>query len=153
MIEADRHRGKAYLEELVHHHISGQLKIAPEHSDPGVLSLMGKPGTSSLIDFKKTFTALNKKHGKKQFLTYYFIAAHPGCGTQEMKSLHDFIKKHLKLRPEQVQIFTPTPSTLSTLMYYTGLNPVDRKEVFVEKDPRSKQKQKDMITRSPNQPR
>ena len=79
-------------------------------------------------------------------MTYYFIAAHPGCGEQDMIELKDFTMKELKLNPEQVQVFTPTPSTYSTLMYYTEINPFTNKKIFVEKDLKKKEKQKDRLT-------
>ncbi|MGL4642616.1 MAG: DUF3362 domain-containing protein, partial [Cetobacterium sp.] len=94
------------------------------------------------------FYELNKKHDKKQFLTYYLIAAHPGCNEKDMLDLKRFASSELKISPEQVQIFTPTPSTYSTLMYYTEMNPFNDKKIFVEKDNGKKQKQKDIITQT-----
>ncbi len=142
----DKKYGEAYLKQIVSRHVSGQLKVAPEHSEKKVLDLMGKPGTSSLCKFKKKFDSLSKKENKKQFLTYYFIAAHPGCTIEDMEKLRQFIKKELRLKPEQAQIFTPTPSTYSTLMYYTGKDPFSGKKIFVEKNIKSKEKQKRKIT-------
>ena len=83
--------------------------------------------------------------GKQQFLTYYFIAAHPGCTEKEMKELKVFASEKLKINPEQVQIFTPTPSTYSTLMYYTEKNPWTGEKIFIEKDTKRKQHQKDLV--------
>lgn len=145
LINQDKAYGDVYLKEIVEHHVSGQMKIAPEHSEEKILSLMGKPDKKTLLEFKKRFDDLNKKLGKKQFLTYYMIAAHPGCTEDDMKKLKDFANRELRLSPEQVQIFTPTPSTYSTLMYYTGLNPWTLKPIFVETDMGKKQKQKDMV--------
>jgi uncharacterized radical SAM protein YgiQ len=145
LINEDKEYGQTYLKEIVEHHVSGQMKIAPEHSEEKILSLMGKPDKKTLLDFKKKFDDLNKQLGKKQFLTYYMIAAHPGCTEEDMKKLKDFANRELRLSPEQVQIFTPTPSTYSTLMYYTGLNPWTLKPIFVETDMGKKQKQKDMV--------
>jgi len=145
LINQDKVYGDEYLKEIVEHHVSGQMKIAPEHSEEKILSLMGKPDKNTLLAFKKKFDDLNKQLGKKQFLTYYMIAAHPGCSEEDMKKLKDFANKELRLSPEQVQIFTPTPSTYSTLMYYTGLNPWTLKPIFVETDMGKKQKQKDMV--------
>lgn len=139
--------GKRFLERLVGHHVSGQMKIAPEHSDRRVLGLMGKPDNGTLERFKKLFDGANRKAGKKQFLTYYFIAAHPGCAPEDMKALEKFTQDKLRLRPEQVQIFTPTPSTYSTLMYYTGRDPFTGDEVFVERGAAGKEKQKGAICR------
>jgi len=150
LICEDKKYGHAYLKELVLHHISGQLKIAPEHSCEDVLKRMGKTAQNYLKDFKKLFDDLNKQHGKNQFLTYYFIAAHPGCGIEEMKKLKQFTIKELKLFPEQVQIFTPTPSTYSTLMYYTGHDPNTGENVFVEKEMNKKSAQKEIILFSKN---
>ena len=89
---------------------------------------------------------MNNELGKKQFLTYYLIAAHPGCKDEDMKDLKKYASKELKVNPEQVQIFTPTPSTYSTLMYYTEKDPFTGKKLFVEKDNARKQKQKDIVT-------
>jgi len=107
---------------------------------------MGKPNKQTLLNFKSNFDNLNKKSGKKQFLTYYLIAAHPGSQMDDMNSLKDFANQELRLNPEQVQVFIPTPSTYSTLMYYTEMDPWSRKPIFVEKDQMRKQKQKDIVT-------
>jgi uncharacterized radical SAM protein YgiQ len=149
MILADALCGEAYLREIVNHHVSGQLKVAPEHTENNVLDLMGKPGTEPLLKFKAQFDQLSRQAGKPQFLTYYLIAAHPGCSTQDMLRLKHFTSEKLHISPEQVQIFTPTPSTYSSLMYYTGLDPFSLQPVFVEQDPRRKEHQKDILTRKP----
>jgi uncharacterized radical SAM protein YgiQ len=149
MILGDALCGEAYLDEIVEHHVSGQLKVAPEHSDNNVLDLMGKPGPDSLLKFKEKFDRLSRLAGKPQFLTYYLIAAHPGCSAQDMLRLKHFTSEKLHVNPEQVQIFTPTPSTYASLMYYTELDPFTRRPVFVEKDPRRKEHQKDILTRKP----
>jgi uncharacterized radical SAM protein YgiQ len=146
LIEDDEYYGKEYLKEIVNHHVSGQMKIAPEHSESKVLKYMGKPDKKVLTTFKSNFEDLTKKSGKKQFLTYYMIAAHPGSTQKDMEDLKAFANADLKLNPEQVQVFTPTPSTYSTLMYYTELDPWTRQPIFVEKDPIKKQKQKDVVT-------
>jgi radical SAM superfamily enzyme YgiQ (UPF0313 family) len=88
---------------------------------------------------------MSKHIGKQQFLTYYMIAAHPGCNENDMTAMKNFASSRLRLSPEQVQIFTPTPSTYSTLMYYTQMNPWTREKIFVEKDLQRKQRQKDII--------
>jgi radical SAM superfamily enzyme YgiQ (UPF0313 family) len=142
---ADPSKGREYLTEIVGHHVSGQLKIAPEHSEKDVLDLMGKPGTEDLLAFKRTFEDLSRKAGKKQFLTYYLIAAHPGCRNTHMERLRDFVRHKLGIRPEQIQVFTPTPSTYSTLMYYTGINPFTGKTVFVETSKEGRDRQKKII--------
>lgn len=145
LILDDHAFGEKYLEEIVAHHVSGQMKIAPEHTEDKVLSLMGKQGKDYLREFKNRFYKLNKKLDKKQFLTYYLIAAHPGCSEKDMLDLKIFASEELRISPEQVQIFTPTPSTYSTLMYYTEINPFTNKKIFVEKDNGKKEKQKTII--------
>lgn len=147
LVCADKKHGHAYLEELVGHHISGQMKIAPEHAVQKVLDAMAKANISTLPRFRDTFCTLTRQKNKKQYLTYYFIAAHPGCTESDMKKLKSFIKKHLKLTPEQVQIFTPTPSTYSSLMYCTERNPFTGEKIFVEKGMEGKKRQKDIITK------
>ncbi|ADG92792.1 Radical SAM domain protein [Arcobacter nitrofigilis DSM 7299] len=144
-ISADKKHGYEYLKELVNHHISGQMKVAPEHTSDRVLKLMGKPGKQPLIEFKKMYDRLNKEAGKEQFLTYYLIAAHPGCEEKDMHELKHFTKHELKMNPEQAQVFTPTPGTYSSVMYYTELDPVTREKIFVEKDTKRKEKQKDIV--------
>ncbi|WP_022818923.1 YgiQ family radical SAM protein [Fusobacterium russii] len=145
MILDDNKCGQAYLKELVKDHISGQMKIAPEHTEDKILNLMGKDGKSCLNEFKNRFYKLNDELGKKQFLTYYLIAAHPGCSDKEMLDLKKYASNELRVNPEQVQIFTPTPSTYSTLMYYTEKDPFTNKRLFVEKDNLKKQRQKDIV--------
>lgn len=142
LIEQDKAHGDLYLKEILNHHVSGQMKVAPEHIDDEVLSLMGKPGKDSLIRFKKMF---DKHNPKKQFLTYYLIAAHPGCEERHMHNLKEFASNVLKMNPEQAQIFIPTPSTYSTLMYYTNRHYKTRKLLFVEKEPFKKERQKAIV--------
>ncbi len=146
LIQEDKKYGQHYLKTLVDHHISGQMKVAPEHIEDKVLKYMNKPDKDTLMRFKASFDALNKKSGKKQFLTYYLIAAHPGSELRDMENLKSFANQELRLNPEQVQIFIPTPSTYSALMYYTEMDPWTREKVFVEKDPQRKQRQKDVVT-------
>ena len=143
---ADGEHGKEYLSEIAHYHVSGQLKVAPEHSDGRVLALMSKPAVDSLIRFRNLFNQLSRKFNKRQYLTYYLIAAHPGCNLQDMRALAQFTRKELHLAPEQVQIFTPLPSTWSTVMYYTGIDPFTGEYIFVERDMREKEKQKRALT-------
>ena len=146
LIFADLQHGRKYLKQVVLKHVSGQLKIAPEHTEDEILELMGKPGTKQLIQFKKEFDALTRQSGKNQFLTYYMIAAHPGCTDDNMKNLKRFCNNVLKTSPEQVQIFTPTPSTYSSLMYYTGKNPFNGGKLFTEKNLVKSEKQKQIVT-------
>jgi uncharacterized radical SAM protein YgiQ len=138
-----------YIRELVGHHVSGQLKVAPEHSEPGVLSRMGKRGTASLLQFKEFFDRMSSSLGLEQFLTYYLIAAHPGCTADDMRKLKRFTSEKLKLNPEEVQIFCPAPSTYSGLMYYTGTDPFSGRPIFVEKNPQNKERQKDIVVSKP----
>lgn len=145
MVVADKAHGKEYVDELVRGHVSGQLKIAPEHISGNVLDVMGKPGPNVLLDFKDMFDASNREQGKKQFLTYYFMAAHPGCTYSDMVELSEFAHEELHTVPEQIQIFTPTPSTVSTLIYYTGRDLSGRKRIRSEHSPAMKQKQKDVV--------
>ncbi len=148
MILADDKHGDEYLQEIVKHHVSGQLKVAPEHTEDNVLKAMGKPGKASLIAFRNRFNELTRKAGKKQFLTYYMIAAHPGCTQQDMQKLKRFAATELHTRPEQVQVFTPTPSTYSTLMYWTEQDPFTGKPCYVEKSARSREQQKQVLVGS-----
>jgi uncharacterized radical SAM protein YgiQ len=147
LIADDKQYGDEYLQEIVAHHVSGQLKIAPEHTEPKVLKLMNKPTKNVLTNFKKKFDTMSKKMGKKQFLTYYLIAGHPGSTKEDMVKLKQFANSNLKLNPEQVQVYTPTPSTYSTLMYYTEKSPFTGEKIFVEKDNNKKQVQKDIVTK------
>jgi len=138
--------GDKFIQVLAEKYVSGQLKIAPEHILKNVLEAMGKIVRKEDISlFRKKFMDYSKKAEKKQFLTYYFMAAHPGCSENDMIELKNFLKKELKIVPEQVQIFTPTPSTFSTLMYYTETNPFTKNMIFVEKSNPNKQKQKDIL--------
>jgi uncharacterized radical SAM protein YgiQ len=146
MVMADENYGRPYMEELVRYHTSGQMKIAPEHISPQVLQLMNKPGNACLLAFKDLFYEINNACSKKQFLTYYFIAAHPGCTLEDMADLKLFSTRELHTNPEQVQIFTPLPSTWSGIMYHTEINPGDGSKIFVERAPHRRQEQKDALT-------
>ncbi|MBN2317517.1 MAG: YgiQ family radical SAM protein [Acidobacteria bacterium] len=145
MVMADRKKGDVYMRDLVRHHVSGQMKLAAEHSEPHVLRKMGRPDCDSLLQFRTRFFALNQENDRKQFLTYYLIAAHPGCTEKDMRALRSFASRKLKLLPEQVQIFTPTPSTYSTLMYWTERDPFTGEPLFVEKSVKGRQRQKSIV--------
>jgi len=145
MILSDRKNGLRYLIDVMHHHTSGQMKVAPEHTENDVLELMGKPGADSLIEFKRLFDGVCETSRKQLYLTYYFMAAHPGCTDVHMHRLKTFVSRHLHLIPEQVQVFTPTPSTISTLIYHTGRHPVSGRPVFCEKQVKKKEKQKRIL--------
>ncbi len=146
LVLEDKQFGRKYLNQLVSLHTSGQLKVAPEHTEDKILSLMGKPDKKSLLRFNRMFEESVSRSDKNQFLTYYLIAAHPGCTDDEMRQLKEFTSKNLKINPEQVQIFTPLPSTYSALMYYTGCDPFTGKRIFVEKDVVGKIRQKEILT-------
>ena len=146
MVMADREHGLEYLKQVTEFHTSGQMKIAPEHTDPVVLRLMGKPPVNSLVRFKQAFDRLSREAEKEQYLTYYLIAAYPGCSDREMKNLKEYATRELHIVPEQVQVFTPTPSTYASVMYYTETDPFTGKPLFVEKNLHLKEKQKELIT-------
>jgi len=153
LILEDAQHGDDYLRQVVTHHTSGQMKVAPEHTEDKVLQKMGKPSKASLLEFKKRFEKFNRETGKKQFLTYYMIAAHPGCDDRDMRKMKNFVSGNLRINPEQVQIFTPTPSTYSSVMYYTERDPFTGEPLFVEKDPEKKRRQKNIITQKPQRRR
>lgn len=145
LLLSDRKNMTKYMTELINHHISGQMKVAPEHISAEILKLMGKPGAQSLSDFRRIFEDISRTSDRKQFLTYYFIAAHPGCTEEHMRALKSFAAKELKITPRQVQIFTPLPSTYSALMYVTETDPSTGRKLFVEKLSEKKQRQKDIV--------
>jgi uncharacterized radical SAM protein YgiQ len=150
MIQGDTVHGGEYLREIVAHHISGQMKIAPEHVSNKVLTLMRKPEVKkSLADFRKSFEQTTRECGKEQFLTYYFIVGHPGSGMEEETELARYVSNELKLNPEQAQIFTPTPSTWSSVMYYTGIDPFTGGKIHVERDIKRLDERKGRITGNP----
>lgn len=126
-------RGNAFLEELCAHHVSGQLKIAPEHASAKVLSHMRKSSRTNTEKFIRAYRKTNKKLGKKQFLVPYFMSSHPGCGLPEALELAEFIRD-IGIRPEQAQEFTPTPGTASTCMYHSGYDPFTGEAVYVPKE-------------------
>lgn len=133
-----------FFGELIQHHISGQLKVAPEHISENVLKYMGKPGRKIYDRFCDKFYALNQKYGKKQFLVPYLMSSHPGSTLNDAIELALYIKKH-NLHPEQVQDFYPTPFTISTCMFYTGLDPFTMQEVYVPRDMEEKRMQRALL--------
>ena len=133
-----------FFKELVEHHISGQLKVAPEHISDTVLSKMGKPENAVYERFTKKYKRLNEKSGKNQFLVPYLMSSHPGSTLKEAIELAEYLRD-LGYMPEQVQDFYPTPSTVSTVMYYTGLDPRDMKPVYVCRNPHEKAMQRALI--------
>ncbi len=149
MVMADEKCGIPYLKEVVNHHVSGQMKIAPEHTEPYILKLMGKPSPQSLKSFKEQFEKLSREAGKEQYLTYYLIAAYPGCSNADMRKLKEYALSNLHISPEQVQVFTPTPSTYASVMYYTEVDPFTGNKIFVEKNLHNKNYQKELVTTKP----
>lgn len=133
-----------FLDELVEHHVSGQLKVAPEHASNKVLDLMGKPHIEVYEEFEKKFYASTKKCGKEQYLVPYLMSSHPGCTLAEAIELAVFEKRH-NIRPEQVQDFYPTPGTISTAMFYTGLDPYTMQPVFVPRTAEEKAMQRALL--------
>jgi len=135
---------QVFLDELCRYHISGQLKIAPEHISPKVLKCMGKPGKDVYLKFSKVFNEKNEEIGLKQFLVPYFISSHPGCSLHEAVELAEFLRDTGR-QPEQVQDFIPTPGSASTAMYYSGFNPSTGKKVYVTQNPHIKAMQRALM--------
>jgi len=135
---------KDFLRELCMYHVSGQLKVAPEHVADPVLKRMGKPENSVYRQFAKEYAAMNEKLGLKQYLVPYLMSSHPGSTLKEAVELAEHLRD-LGYMPEQVQDFYPTPSTISTCMYYTGLDPRTMEEVYVPVNPHEKAMQRALI--------
>ncbi|MCL2109851.1 MAG: YgiQ family radical SAM protein [Oscillospiraceae bacterium] len=140
----NRDPDKSFLRELVAEHTSGQLKVAPEHCVPKVLDLMNKPHIAEYLKFAKDFYSECKNCRKEQYLIPYFISSHPGATLENAVELAVFLKKN-NIRPEQVQDFYPTPGTISTAMFYTGLDPFTMQEVYVAKTAREKEMQRALL--------
>lgn len=137
-------KNPAFFKELVEHHISGQLKVAPEHNSEKVLKLMNKPSFEVYKKFAVRFKTENERLGKKQYLVPYLISSHPGCELKDAVGLTEYLKS-IGYMPEQVQDFYPTPSTKSTCMYYTGINPDTMEEVYVPKSREEKRTQRALL--------
>ena len=135
---------KDFLRELCQYHVSGQLKVAPEHVSDKVLKKMGKPSNEVYQKFSVEYKRMNGKLGLKQYLVPYLMSSHPGCDMKEAVKLAEFVRD-LGYMPEQVQDFYPTPSTISTCMYYTGIDPRTGESVYVPKDPHEKEMQRALI--------
>ena len=133
-----------FMREMVEHHISGQLKVAPEHISDNVLQMMGKPENAVYEKFINKYKKLNEKMGKKQFVVPYLMSSHPGSKLEDAIALAEYLRD-LGYMPEQVQDFYPTPSTISTCMYYTGLDPRTMKPVYVPINPHEKAMQRALI--------
>ena len=135
---------KDFVRELCEHHVSGQLKVAPEHVSEHVTTIMGKANKSYFLKFKSWFDEANRKLGKQQFLVPYFMSSHPGCTLEDAIELAEFLRDQ-NMTPEQVQDFIPTPGSLSTAMYYTGINPLTGEPVYVAKKGRDKAMQRALM--------
>lgn len=137
-------KDRTFLRELCEHHVSGQLKVAPEHVCDPVLQKMGKPGRSVYDEFIREYRKMNEKLGKEQYVVPYLMSSHPGSTMKEAVELAEYLRD-LGYMPEQVQDFYPTPSTISTCMYYTGLDPRTMQPVYVPKSPHEKAMQRALI--------
>jgi uncharacterized radical SAM protein YgiQ len=129
-----------YFEEVVKHHVSGRLKVAPEHTEPHVLQSMRKPNFDSFLQFYDKFLHLSKKNSKNQQLIPYFISGHPNCSILDMKQLAKVVSKH-RLLSEHTQGFTPTPMTYATAIYYLGFDPYTGKTIYCAKSFEDKKEQ------------
>lgn len=142
-IMADK-KGEVFLSELIEHHISGQLKVAPEHVAANVLKYMGKPAGKTYEQFKEKFVRINERLGKKQFIVPYLMSSHPGCTLKEAVELAEYLKE-THYQPEQVQDFYPTPGTLSTAMFFTGIDPMTMQTVYIPKSKTEKAMQRALL--------
>jgi uncharacterized radical SAM protein YgiQ len=133
-----------FLRELCGYHVSGQLKVAPEHISKKVLDKLGKPAPQVYRDFVRRYEKMNRQLGKKQFLVPYLMSSHPGCTLTEAIELAEYLRD-IHYTPEQVQDFYPTPSTISTCMYYTGLDPRDMTPVYTATNPHEKAMQRALM--------
>lgn len=135
---------QAFVKELCEHHVSGQLKVAPEHISRRVTEIMGKSDVSTFLKFKDWFTKANEALGKKQYLVPYFMSSHPGCTLSDAIELAEFLRDQ-HMNPEQVQDFIPTPGSLSTAMYYSGLHPITGETVYTAKGAHDKAMQRALL--------
>ena len=133
-----------FMRELIKYHVSGQLKVAPEHCSAVVLDKMGKPHIEAYKAFQKRFYEITKGIGKEQYLVPYLMSSHPGSTLNEAIDLAIFLRDN-KIRPEQVQDFYPTPGTISTCMFYTELDPYTMEKVYVPKTPKEKAMQRALL--------
>ena len=137
-------RSETFFHELVRYHISGQLKVAPEHVSDHVLEKMGKPRHAVYLQFLEKYKKINEQEHMKQFVVPYLMSSHPGCTLRDAVELAEYLRD-TGHEPEQVQDFYPTPSTLSTVMYYTGLDPRTMEKVYVPKNPHEKAMQRALM--------
>jgi uncharacterized radical SAM protein YgiQ len=141
---SDQKAGKAYLKELISHHVGGHLKVAPEHMDDEVLHLMKKPGLKNFDEFVNYFKEVSEEAGKEQYVVPYFISGFPGTTHEKMETVYDYLKEK-GWNLQQVQSFIPTPMTLATAMYWSGYNPMGMKPLFVAKDWKDKKIQQALL--------
>jgi uncharacterized radical SAM protein YgiQ len=144
LAQADRKNGDRYVKALVQHHVSGQLKVAPEHVCEPVLKVMKKPAVDSFERFRRDFARHSREAGKEQYLVPYFISSHPGATLEEAAQLMEYLVEN-RWRPQQVQDFMPTPMTLATDIYWTGLHPMTGEPVPVVRDMEEKRLQKALL--------
>jgi uncharacterized radical SAM protein YgiQ len=144
LAQADRKNGARYVKALVAHHVSGQLKVAPEHVCEPVLRLMRKPALESFERFRRDFVRFSKEAGKEQYLVPYFISSHPGSGLEEAVQLMEYLVQN-RWKPQQVQDFVPTPMTLATDVFWTGLHPATGEPVPVARNVEEKRLQKALL--------
>ena len=137
-------KNSEFFSDLVRYHISGQLKVAPEHCSSRVLDYMGKPHFDVYLRFCEKYQRLNQRYGLEQYLVPYLMSSHPGSTMRDAIELAVFLKKE-GLRPEQVQDFYPTPGTVSTCMFYTGLDPYTMEKVYVPRSPKEKAEQRALL--------
>lgn len=141
---ADKKNGMRFMNELCKYHVSGQLKVAPEHVAPGALAAMGKPEHKIYEKFRDKFYEINERIGKEQYLVPYLMSSHPGCTLRDAVELAEYLRD-INHMPEQVQDFYPTPGTMSTCMFYTGLDPRTMQSIYVPKSPLEKAMQRALI--------
>jgi len=146
---ADDKAGLPYMKELITHHVGGHLKVAPEHLDDDVLHLMKKPGLRNFDQFVSYFEEVSKEAGKEQYVVPYFISGFPGTTHDKMEKVYDYLKEK-GWNLQQVQAFIPTPMTLATAMYWTGIDPMSKKSLFVAKEWKDRKIQQALL--QPNKP-
>ncbi|MDR3238464.1 MAG: YgiQ family radical SAM protein, partial [Clostridiales bacterium] len=139
-----RDKNDRFFQELVEHHVSGQLKVAPEHVSARTLECMGKPGRAVFDAFARRFREINERLGMRQYIVPYFMSSHPGCDLHAAIELAEYLRD-MGIRPEQAQDFYPSPGTLSTCMYYTEMNPLNGQKIYVPKNPHEKAMQRALI--------
>jgi uncharacterized radical SAM protein YgiQ len=144
LAQADAKSGDRYVKALVTHHVSGQLKVAPEHVCGPVLKLMKKPGVDSFERFRRDFVRYSREAGKEQYLVPYFISSHPGATLEHAVELMEYLVRN-RWKPQQVQDFMPTPMTLASDMYWSGVNPATGEPVPVAREPQAKRTQKALL--------